>query len=356
MVSCVASWTASLPYAPRQSHSPLRKDTATWNTKFPPGLNLDLSLPAAVPRRTPIGMTRYAPYASASTTTAPPQPQKPRLRLATAAPVPVVARFDPFAEDDPVAVASTSALPSQSQNTPPHAHHGPLTITVPTPAPAVEGGHGRVGRRRSPSFSAGTPRPNAPLSTLSALSLAASPSPAPSLTRGRSPSPPKPPPIVEEQVPTVAMAPSPFHARHYPTPDARARLLARTLLNRIHAVGRPRGPHGLYSCARQGGPMGYSVAVHKFTISSSPSSATHPAPRFLIDYDDTHAPSHSFPLSSHSPSSPLIPSTLLCSTSTYTFFSPSIVPFTTTYYVFIHSPSAPLDTYTILDYSPNTCT
>ncbi|KAJ7675143.1 hypothetical protein B0H17DRAFT_1081556, partial [Mycena rosella] len=47
--------------------------------------------------------------------------------------------------------------------------------------------------------------------------------------------------------PPVAGAPTSFHARHYPTPDARARLLARTLLNRIHAVGRPRSPYASLS-------------------------------------------------------------------------------------------------------------
>ncbi|KAJ7041862.1 hypothetical protein C8F04DRAFT_1077510 [Mycena alexandri] len=247
--ACIAaSWTASLPY-PASRHqqyqqTPLRPSTATWNTKFPPGLNLDLSLPAATPKRTPIGMTRYAP--STSSTELYPGPQKPRLRLATptsSAPPPSVEptrRFDPFAEDDaPVA--------SSSQNTPPPSRGRPLTplaITVPAPAPAVEGG--RVGRRRAPSFSAGTPRPSAPLSTLSALSCA--PSPAPSLARARSP----PTDVVGSvSAPPVPMAPTPFHARHYPTSDARARLLARTLLNRIHAVGRPRS---MYSCGSSSSP------------------------------------------------------------------------------------------------------
>ncbi|KAJ7148612.1 hypothetical protein C8R46DRAFT_533994 [Mycena filopes] len=205
---CVASWTASLPYNPLQSDK-------VWNTT-----RIDMA------------------------------PQKPRLRLATTAAIALpTSRFDPFADEE----QQHQPRASTSQNTPPppshNGHRGrpltPLTITVPAPAPAVEGGHNRVGRRRAPSFSAGTPRPASPLSTLSALStLACAPSPAPSLTRVHPrTSSPSPPAVVG--VPDVEGAPTPFHARHYPTPDARARLLARTLLNRIHAVGRPRAQCGM---------------------------------------------------------------------------------------------------------------
>ncbi|KAJ6566999.1 hypothetical protein B0H19DRAFT_1139103 [Mycena capillaripes] len=266
MAACVASpssWTSSLPYAPhhRYTQTPLRPSSATWNTK----LSLDRS-----PRQIPV-YTSTAPSTSYV-------PAKPRLRL------PILAttsseqhlpsrRFDPFADEPPV--ASTSALPApQSQNTPPRGR--PLTpLCVSTSSsPSTSGSASPiVGRRRAPSFSAGsgTPLPQRgtplALATLSALSvspsnslgppshshsysqsLASAPSPAPSLIR-RSAAPPS-----RTEAPTVRGAPTPFHARHYPTPDARARLLARTLLNRIHAVGRPRSlPSSCSSAYSKGG-------------------------------------------------------------------------------------------------------
>ncbi|KAJ7684232.1 hypothetical protein DFH06DRAFT_1155076 [Mycena polygramma] len=248
MAACVASsssWTASLPYAPRTSYSrhhqsqqtPLRPTSATWNTKFPAGLDLDLSHPMSMP--------------TANT--------KPRLRLPSLASTSDLPsrRFDPFADDD-APVASTSQLPPApahpypSQNTPPLARGRsltPLCITVPSASTSTP----VVGRRRAPSFSAGANTPRAAAMSLSMAftgsssssssygsggsSLSNAPSPAPSLCRLRVSPPSSPTPT---PAPAVPLAPTPFHARHYPTPDARARLLARTLLNRIHAVGRPR--------------------------------------------------------------------------------------------------------------------
>ncbi|KAJ7127501.1 hypothetical protein C8R43DRAFT_1027496 [Mycena crocata] len=221
------SWAQSLPY-----HRP----SAAWNTAY------------------------YSPSASSAssssssarlyTQTASQQKEKPRLRLlaievsspssspSTSAHSTSKTRFDPFA-DEPV--ASTSQLPP-----PPAAQN---TTAAPPPT---------RGRRRAPSFSAGpntprsacsspTPSPSTSKWSSSASSATWVPSPAPSLSR----------PALSSasststsrsggNTPLVPLAPTPFHARHYPTPDARARLLARTLLNRIHAVGRPRS---LYSCS-----------------------------------------------------------------------------------------------------------
>ncbi|KAJ7675155.1 hypothetical protein B0H17DRAFT_1182994 [Mycena rosella] len=112
-----------------------------------------------------------------------PPKQRPVLSLPALASDLPARRFDPFA-DDPV--ASTSK-----------------------------------GRRRAPSFSAGYPRSGSTFTIL--LST------------------PVPPPPAAAPAPPVAGAPTPFHARHYPTPDAR------TLLNRIHAVGRPRSPYAYAS-------------------------------------------------------------------------------------------------------------
>ncbi|KAJ7232043.1 hypothetical protein B0H12DRAFT_1145964 [Mycena haematopus] len=235
LVASSSSWTHT-----HHTHTPMRVlQNAAWNT---------LPLP-------------YSPAAMS----------KPRLRLAVEE-RPMARRFDPFADEPPL----SSPTPSTSQNTPPPR---PLTLSISTP-PAPP-----VGRRRSPSFSAGsgTPLPPRaaggppPLASLTSLTLASqlhhhsvspssypypspsryahahahsaaypsTPSPAPSLSRGaltpRS-SPSAPP---SSSRPDTASAPTPFHARHYPTPDARARLLARTLLTRIHPVGRPR------SCASQ---------------------------------------------------------------------------------------------------------
>ncbi|KAJ7878554.1 hypothetical protein B0H14DRAFT_3435552 [Mycena olivaceomarginata] len=173
------------------------------------------------------------------------------------------------------------APPCDPEHPPTRAHPTPLSITVPPTSSAPP----PTGRRRAPSFSAGSgaalPRSLGGLSSLTraaqlyphnlhpasshssphaassshpvynntAYSLCSSaPSPAPSLARSRSPQPPPPPPAPSTG---VANAPSAFHARHYPTPDARARLLARTLLTRIHAVGRPRGASAAFhSCAK----------------------------------------------------------------------------------------------------------
>ncbi|KAJ7127510.1 hypothetical protein C8R43DRAFT_1240285 [Mycena crocata] len=136
--------------------------------------------------------------------------EKPRLRLALESPSSRADKLQP-------PVASTSQLPQLP--------------SVPT--------QNTRGRRRSPSFTAppNTPRSacSSPISFTSAWSSpppstsAWTPSPAPSLSRP-----------AQAATPAVPLAPTPFHARHYPTSDARARLLARTLLNRIHAVGRPR--------------------------------------------------------------------------------------------------------------------
>ncbi|KAJ6548150.1 hypothetical protein DFH09DRAFT_1169878 [Mycena vulgaris] len=212
-MTCVASssssWAQSLPY----SHStPMRPSSATWNTKFPSGLDLTLDLPY-----TPASSSRGA------------APKRPVLRLA-------LPRFDPFADEPPLPSASTSHHHQQSQNTPPRGR--PLTPLVvasasaPSPAPAPAPAPVQ-GRRRAPSFSAGCPR-SVVLSRAVPLPISA----------------PAPPPAPAPAPPSVPLAPSPFHARHYPTPDARARLLARTLLNRIHAVGRPRSPYA--SCYSNG--------------------------------------------------------------------------------------------------------
>ncbi|KAF7359012.1 hypothetical protein MSAN_01241900 [Mycena sanguinolenta] len=232
--------------------------------------------------------------------------QKPRLRLAVSLSVLTPGsgsswdekprKFDPFADEPPVA--------STSQNTPPAPARGraltPLSISTSAPAPTPT--TPTVGRRRAPSFSAGsgTPLPPrvggaAPLASLTKLtlasqrgyystassssshhahstsapsnyspysnaysssshqysyapasgSLASAPSPPPSLTRSLPSSRAASPAPSASSSAVKSDAPTPFHARHYSTPDARARLLARTLLNRIHAVGRPR------SCSSQ---------------------------------------------------------------------------------------------------------
>ncbi|KAJ7100478.1 hypothetical protein C8R44DRAFT_809957 [Mycena epipterygia] len=214
-MACVASpsaWAHSLPYAPHQMQMqmPLRPASATWNAKFPQGLDLDLSI-SSLPLPAPTPAAR------------PSKQQRPSLRLAlSSSSVDALPsrRFDPFA-DEPIA--------STSQNTPPAQPRGraptPTAAPSPSPAPAQP----IVGRRRAPSFSAGSGSPRC----LASPSLFLSPAP-----RAQTPAP--------APAPLVPLAPTPFHARHYPTPDARARLLARTLLNRIHAVGRPRS---LYSCS-----------------------------------------------------------------------------------------------------------
>ncbi|KAJ7142056.1 hypothetical protein C8R43DRAFT_1016190 [Mycena crocata] len=151
--------------------------------------------------------------------------EKPRLRLPTLEFTKLPSRrFDPFA-DEPTC-AGTSQLP-------------PLPSQTAAQNMATRG----RGRCRSSSFTAGpnTPRSACTSLTLSAFSSVWTPSPAPSLSRPRRASSTSP--HGSTPVPAVPLAPTPFHARHYPTPDARARLLARTLLNRIHAVGRPRSPY-----------------------------------------------------------------------------------------------------------------
>ncbi|KAJ7494242.1 hypothetical protein B0H11DRAFT_2003822, partial [Mycena galericulata] len=217
MASCLASssWSAS---------KPLRPTTATWNTKFPAGLALDLSLPSS---------SYFSPTPTPQSA-APAPTQKPRLRLpvlpTTESEKLPTRRFDPFADEPPFASSSSS------QNTPPPRGRPLTPLAISTSPP--------TGRRRAPSFSAGTPRPAASLSTLSSLTASAS-SPAPSASRVLA-SQRLSTGAASQTTPHVPLAPTPFHARHYPTPDARARLLARTLLNRIHAVGRPRS---LYSCS-----------------------------------------------------------------------------------------------------------
>ncbi|KAJ7142053.1 hypothetical protein C8R43DRAFT_1016186 [Mycena crocata] len=121
----------------------------------------------------------------------------------------------------------------------------PFASTSQLSQPSLVPTQNTRGRRRSPSFTAppNTPRSacSSPISFTSAWSSPSSststytPSPAPSLSR---PAPSSN--YASPAPPAVPLAPTPFHARHYPTSDARARLLARTLLNRIHAVGRPR--------------------------------------------------------------------------------------------------------------------
>ncbi|KAJ7675166.1 hypothetical protein B0H17DRAFT_1140480 [Mycena rosella] len=211
-MACVApapsssSWAHALPYLDR----PLRPASANWNTKFP-----------AV---SPVAL--YAPLP------APTLPkQRPVLRLPALASDLPARRFDPFA-DDPVA--------STSQNTPPTRGRPltPLVVASPSPSPttstsAAPAAPAIKGRRRAPSFTAGCPR-SASTSTI-LLST------------------PTPPPRSAALAPPVTGAPTPFHARHYPTPDARARLLARTLLHRIYAVGRPRSPYASLSLPSAGG-------------------------------------------------------------------------------------------------------
>ncbi|KAJ7061546.1 hypothetical protein C8F01DRAFT_1137727 [Mycena amicta] len=197
MAACLASspvWT------------PLRPSSATWNTK-------DLSLSSYV--------------------------SKPKLRLptmgtTTTTPTPVC-RFDPFADDDEPPRMRTHSTPRENiAPTPPALSRGrtptPLSISVPSSS--------IIGRRRGTSFSAGS---GVRLSSLTSLSLCSLPSPAPSVSRARA----APAPVGH----LVPGAPSPFLARHYPTPDARCRLLARTLLHRIHAVGRPRSVYSSSSCS-----------------------------------------------------------------------------------------------------------
>ncbi|KAJ7612211.1 hypothetical protein FB45DRAFT_940097 [Roridomyces roridus] len=179
---------------------------------------------------------------------------KPRLRLPLPAPseLPLPSRrFDPFADDD------------EPQNTPPPPRGRPLTpLTISVVVSTTQ--ERPTGRRRAPSFSAGTPRPTASLAALANASVSpsstlssytsysycsgpasgSSSAPPPSASRvlaaQRITTQELAPAPTPAPAPVVAQAPTPFHARHYPTSDARARLLARTLLNRIHAVGRPR--------------------------------------------------------------------------------------------------------------------
>ncbi|KAJ7061509.1 hypothetical protein C8F01DRAFT_1137626 [Mycena amicta] len=151
-------------------------------------------------------------------TPAPPPQQKPRLRLPLLAAESSAFRF------------TTDERTSQKPRSLPI----PAAPTTPAPAPAPV----RTGRKRSPSFSAG------PGLSLAASSSINAPSPPPCLTRP-SLSPPPPPPA--PQSPGQQQVP-PFLLRTYPTPDARKRLVARSLL-RIHAVGRPRPPCA-FPCAR----------------------------------------------------------------------------------------------------------
>ncbi|KAJ6500890.1 hypothetical protein C8R45DRAFT_979438 [Mycena sanguinolenta] len=254
-----SSWTSSLPYAPHH-HSTHVLQSANWG----------------------------APSTGA---------QKPRLRLAVSlsvlAPVEKPAKFDPFADEPPVA--------RTSQNTPPAPRGRALTPLAISTTPSTSAP--TTGRRRAPSFSAGSGTPLPPrvggapaLASLTSLTLASqrgyyassssaphyahstpanyspysnphassSSSPAAAYVYGGAASAPSPPPSLTRSLPSSRAAspapaasgsaprssdaPTPFHARHYPTPDARARLLARTLLNRIHAVGR-RSPSIPRSCA-----------------------------------------------------------------------------------------------------------
>ncbi|KAJ7290286.1 hypothetical protein C8J57DRAFT_1275620 [Mycena rebaudengoi] len=174
--------------------TPLRPCTATWNTRFPPSLSLDLSLlhskpiPKAVPAK------------------------RPALRL------PTLLASNGTTSHVPVPNLGAPS-PIESQNTPPRERGLTTSTTVVTP-PTV------VGMRRTPSFPIGhlraaPPEPSS-CTTLSSSTLIS--------TSSSSPAP----------MPAVPDAPSPFLARHYPTRDARTRFLAKTLLNRIHAVGRQR--------------------------------------------------------------------------------------------------------------------
>ncbi|KAF7353941.1 hypothetical protein MVEN_01080400 [Mycena venus] len=210
--------------------------------------------------------TQSSPVYTSSNPSASYVPAKPRLRLAVQVVVPShdeklpSRRFDPFADEPPV--ASTSQLQNVAP-APSHLARGrpltPLCISSPLPPAAAPASPSPpTGRRRAPSFSAGSgaalPRTR-DVSSLSSLTLSSqlcsAPSPAPSLTRI---APPQAQAKAKPEAPPVPLAPTPFHARHYPTPDARARLLARTLLNRIHAVGRPRS---MYSCSAYAKTNGY---------------------------------------------------------------------------------------------------
>ncbi|KAJ7607049.1 hypothetical protein FB45DRAFT_948724 [Roridomyces roridus] len=195
----------------------------------------------------PAALYSAAPLRASSwnTYTVPTPSAKPRLRLPLPAPseLPLPSRrFDPFADDD------------EPQNTPPPPRGRPLTpLTISSTT------HERpTGRRRAPSFSAGTPRPTASLAALANASVSPSSTlssytsysycSGPASGSSSAPGPSASRVLAAQRIttqelapaPVVAQAPTPFHARHYPTSDARARLLARTLLNRIHAVGRPR--------------------------------------------------------------------------------------------------------------------
>ncbi|KAF7329640.1 hypothetical protein MKEN_00227000 [Mycena kentingensis (nom. inval.)] len=186
-----------------------------------------VAAPAVVPNdwtRSPSSsswMTRSQPVA------------KPRLRLPLLAAEPASA---PLAAKQPrslyIPAPPTTAPPA------PAPEPSPSTSAV-SPSPVVVV---RPGRKRSPSFSAG---PGCTLADAAAsppsISLVR---PSLSPPRGRCPPPslqPIPASDTELEQQAQATRVPPFLARAYPTPDARKRLVARSLL-RIHAVGRPRPP------------------------------------------------------------------------------------------------------------------
>ncbi|KAF7331277.1 hypothetical protein MKEN_00004800 [Mycena kentingensis (nom. inval.)] len=160
-----------------------------------------------------------------------PSTSKPRLTLSMAprTPISTPIRFDPFADDDEpprMRSSASSGIAVVQENIPPQAtltrgrKPAPLALSPPQLQPA-----GPRARPRAPSFSAGSGVRYS--YTSSGASLPRRTTTAPALT----------------PAPLVPGAPSPFLARHYPTSEARTALLARTLLHRIHAVGRPRSPY-----------------------------------------------------------------------------------------------------------------
>ncbi|CAK5265196.1 unnamed protein product [Mycena citricolor] len=208
---------------------PLHTSGAAWNTKRSSTLTFDL------PKAT--FYTLDAPKL------APPPPQKPRLKLLslTAAPPSSTSheqqqqqpqrlparRFDPFCED------------ANAQNKPAAA---PAVVAEPVSLPAAPVVRGR---RRSPSFSAGSGCTRASLASMS-LQL-------PSIPSSSCSAPPRhtKPALAPQPGSPCPGAPTPYMARHYSSSDSRSRLLARTLLNRINAVGRPRSV-----CGSRAAPLG----------------------------------------------------------------------------------------------------
>ncbi|CAK5279009.1 unnamed protein product [Mycena citricolor] len=266
--------------------APLHPTTATWNTR---------AALEPLAQYKPVCGSFSSPISFAPT---PAPTPKPKLRLSGPDLPPHATptiRFDPFADDGdelslvgsvsprtPLKTRSCATTPSSrvvrsssaaeatasgwSQNTRPRERgRSPCPLILST-APAAQ-------RRRSPCF---TPPCRSPFSSPASLTWAFSStgsgagSPAPSLARPPPPSytlpsPPRPsalssaaaavprrPHTPPAPSPSRPAAPSPYLARTYPTSEDRVRLLARTLLTRINAVGRPRSVYAALSAGSEG--------------------------------------------------------------------------------------------------------